>query len=163
MVEYQIQPSPILRTSKNVFSGGVEGLWTPTVTFSTPGDLNVVYQDRFGSYRRFGNLCYVDFQVITGSFTYATSADNLLIDGLPFVRATANNGWPDEYIGPLSWTGITKVGYTEIKLLISSTAPQIQFQASGSGVGVSKLTTLDVPSGGNIYLVGNVTYRIDAN
>jgi hypothetical protein len=67
--------------------GYAEGTWTPTVTFTTPGDVNVVYSSRLGIYTKIGRLVIVQFDIITSTFTFTTSAGLFQITGLPFTAA----------------------------------------------------------------------------
>jgi hypothetical protein len=44
------------------------GSWTPTLTFDTPGDLNVTYGIRIGGYIKLGRLVVAQFQINTVTF-----------------------------------------------------------------------------------------------
>jgi hypothetical protein len=69
-----------------------EGTWTPTLTFTTPGDLNVVYGSRVGLYTKIGDLVMVQVQVNSTTFTYTTASGDFFVSGLPFAHvATANS------------------------------------------------------------------------
>jgi hypothetical protein len=85
MAEYTLQPSPILRQSKQVYGSGVEGDWTPAFTFATPGDLATSYSFRVGRYIRLGDVVTVFFDVLctAGNFTHSTASGALRITGLP--------------------------------------------------------------------------------
>lgn len=62
-----------------------EGTWTPSLTFLTPGDLNVVYTQRTGYYTKIGNLVYVSAYIVASPFTHSTASGELRIGGLPFI------------------------------------------------------------------------------
>jgi hypothetical protein len=80
--EYTLQPSPRLRTAKNVFSEGVEGAWTPILQFNqVPTDYT--YSTQQGYYRLTGNLVFMNFKVaVTGANTKVGNAE---IGGMPFI------------------------------------------------------------------------------
>ena len=131
------------------------GTWTPAITFSTPGNLNVVYSLQEGNHVQIGSLLTATFGLSTTTFTHSTAAGNLQITGLPFpnVNPTGTRG------GALTWSGITKAGYTQIALTITSSS-LMQLTASGSGLSTSNVGTADAPSGGNLDLRGTVSYFI---
>lgn len=62
-------------------------VFTPTVTFATPGDLSVAYVARVCSYTKIGNLVFVSI-FIQFTPTYTTSAGNFIIADMP-VAGTA--------------------------------------------------------------------------
>lgn len=64
-------------------------IWTPTVTFVTPGDVSVVYSVRIGRYIKIGQFVIVWFQIQTSTFTHTTASGSLLITGLPFTPTNA--------------------------------------------------------------------------
>jgi len=65
-----------------------EGTWTPVLTFTTPGDLNVVYGTRTGTYTKVGNSARVDCNLVTTTWTWTTSSGTLAVTGLPFAAGT---------------------------------------------------------------------------
>lgn len=162
-MEYQIQPTPQLRTSKNVYAQGVEGRWTPVVTFTTPGDLAIQYAVQAGTYRKEGNKSFIDFMIETtaGGITHTTASGALNITGLPFASLTQNWGNVTASYGTLSWSGITKANYTHIIPQIAANgATTMQLTASGSGQAFSLVVAADVPTGGTLRLAGNAEYRV---
>jgi hypothetical protein len=136
-----------------------EGTWTPTITFSTIGDLAIVYDvsNRIGSYTRIGNRVMINFTVRTTSYTFTTAGGNLEISGLPF---TSGNLGEIVSCGSLIWAGITKVGYTQVTTRIPSNTSSIFFVATASALGTSSVTATDTPSGGTMVLRGSVTYQV---
>jgi hypothetical protein len=129
------------------------GLWMPSITFATPGDLAVSYGTRLGEYVRYGDLVSANFTVATTAFTYSTASGELRVTGLPFpvsgVLATR---------GAMAWGGITKAGYTDVVSTFQTAGTFIAFRASGSGVAVSNVVAADCPSGGTMDLRGSGTY-----
>lgn len=131
-------------------------LWTPTLTFATPGDLAVTYSSRFGRCTKIGNRVFGQFNLITSAFTWTTSAGALTITGLPAPHLTSAGS---ANFGPVIFSGITKAGYTSICSVIGSGASSLTFQASGSGVALSIVVAADLPSGGGVILQGNFDYE----
>jgi hypothetical protein len=137
-------------------SVSIPGIWTPTLTFATPGDLAVTYGTRVGGYIRRGKVMTYNFDVRTSAFTHATASGNLQLTGLPFASAGANQEW----YGSLIWTGITKASYTQVSARITEGVMLIIFGASGSGQTIANVTAADMPTGGTVQLIGSVTCRI---
>ena len=158
--EYELVASPQMREHKQVYDWGVEGEWTPTLTFGTPGDLAISYAfDRAGRYRRQGEIVDASFTVASTSFTHTTGSGSILITGLPFAPLNvASNGSP----GIVSWEGITKANYTHLTLYaaVVSSIPALRLVMSGSGQARAFLVAADMPSGGNVVLIGTVRYII---
>lgn len=136
-----------------------EGTWTPTVTFSTPGDLAVTYNtnQRQGIYTRIGNRVFIVFAVGTSSFTYTTASGNLQITGLPFA-AKVDAGIQN--IGSTVWGGITKAGYTQVVPRVNQNTSLIDFIASGSGVVQGNVTSADVLTTSTVVLRGTLIYEV---
>ena len=67
-----------------------EGSWTPTLTFSTPGNLSVTYTTQFGVYTKIGRLVHFELRVSASTFTHTTASGGLRIAGLPFPSSSAN-------------------------------------------------------------------------
>lgn len=132
------------------------GDWLPTVSFVTPGDLVVAYSAREGYFQRIGSRVFVDFRITTSTFTFTTSAGNLLITGLPFPVAT---GFPFALCCyALKFTGITLASYTEFyaEPLIGSS--NVRFSASGQGQTNALVIATMTPSGGNLQLSASMSY-----
>jgi hypothetical protein len=136
-----------------------EGSWTPIITFGTPGDLAITYSAtvQLGTYTRIGNRVIINFNVSTTSFTYTTASGTLRVTGLPFTSRNLNQ---DASFGGMQWTGITKVGYTQVTPRVTNNVSFIDFISSGSAVSAGSVTTTDTPSGGTVSLRGSITYEI---
>lgn len=130
-----------------------EGTWTPTLTCSTPGDLNVVYSVRAAIYTKVGRLVTASFVIQTSTFTRTTAAGGLLISGFPFAMSGITS-----VAGKLDWSGVTKAGFTDISLLLPSGSAVSQVIANGSGVARASVLITDLPSGGTVYLSGSIQY-----
>lgn len=68
-----------------------EGTWTPTITFQTAGDLNVVYSFNTGTYTKIGRLVTVHASIATTTFTHTTASGQIRIDGLPYAVSAAHD------------------------------------------------------------------------
>src|SRR3990167_9360487 len=61
-----------------------EDTWIPILTFGAPGNLNVVYTLRFGTYTKFGKLVFAVFTVMPSTFTHTIAAGDLIVSVLCF-------------------------------------------------------------------------------
>jgi hypothetical protein len=114
------------------------------------------YSEQTGTVFKIGNRRLAVFGV-AATMTHTTASGALRITGL--TEATVNEA---NYVvvGPLSWQGITKAGYTNIVANMNANTTIINFVASGSALGVSSAQTGDVPTGGTVILRGFVLYRV---
>lgn len=131
-----------------------EGTWTPTLTFSTPGDLNVVYSLRNGTYTKVGRLVTVTYQIVTTTFTWTTASGNCTISGLPFTVGGTRA------FGSMRWRGITKAGYTDMNTQANPATATALLTGSGSGVAFSFIVAADMPSGGTVELLATTSYEV---
>ena len=131
-----------------------EGSWTPTLTFSTPGNLAVPYSVRTATYIKVADLLFYSFTVFASPVTHTTASGNLLVTGFPHA---ASGGF---FVGSCSFEGITlPAGRTQIQTLIDQGTTQAQFSTAGSAVGINVITTANVPTGGQVVLIGAGCYR----
>lgn len=136
-------------------SGGLvtTGTFTPSITFTTPGDLAGAFSTQIGTYTRIGTLISASIQLTSSAFTHTTASGELRITGLPFtvdsVAGTSGDG---------DWGGITKAGYTDLVMRPIAGGTTARIAASGSGVAASAVTAADMPTGGTIRLNFTVTY-----
>ena len=129
-----------------------EGTWTMGVTFSTPGDLNVVYSSQSGRYTKIGRAFMYEGTVTTTTFTYTTATGTLRVSGLPLAPAA---GVPA--VSLARWTGVVSaVATPQIIGLVVST--NVQFEVMNVAAGTTAtLTQANAASGTNksIFLSGN--------
>ena len=127
-----------------------EGSFTPVITFSTPGDLNVVYSQQSGTYTKVGRQVNFWINLITTTFTHTTASGGLLISGLPF----AVSGNPPATMG--RWVGITSsVTTPQINAILNGST--IIFEVMNIAAGTtSSLTTANAPTAvqKNIFISG---------
>ena len=133
-----------------------EGTWTPVVTFTTPGDLNVVYSTRNGYYTKVGRQVTVRVEVVTSTFTYTTATGIIKITGLPFT--TSNSGNYDT--GALVYGGYTSVTNPVLVAVADASATQITFRGSGSGVAAIGPSITQFPTTSSVALIATITYFV---
>ncbi|MNS28870.1 hypothetical protein D3C72_608580 [compost metagenome] len=131
-----------------------EGTFTPTITFGTPGDLNVVYSVQTGTYTKIGRLVHFWVNLTTTTFTHTTASGALLISGLPF----AASGNPTACL--VRWVGVTSaVATPQMGSIINGS--NVQFEVMNVAAGTtSAITTANAPTGvqKNIFVSG--TYNV---
>ena len=120
-----------------------EGTWTPEITFSTPGDLNVTYGTQVGRYTKVGNQVTIIGVVETSAFTHTTASGNFIITGLPFSSANVSGLLTN---GSVTSQGWTKAGYAWLAPQIANAANTIYFQTYNSGSSVANVGVADTPT-----------------
>lgn len=129
--------------------------WTPTVSFTTPGDLAVTYAAQSGRWYKIGNLVYATFLISTSSFTWTTSSGSFVIGGLPLSQSAS----VQLAQGSIELQGVTVgAGYTHYTLANGAGSTQLRLRASGSGLSITELGTAQVPTGSSIILRGSIVY-----
>ena len=131
-----------------------EGNWTPTFTFGTPGDLNIVYSSQVGKYTRIGRTVHVEMTLATSTFTHTTAAGNATINGLPFTI-----GGTDATTLTGACGGYVNVTYPILGVQLFPTVSSIFLVKGGPGAG-APTTFVDFPSGGTLYITFQATYII---
>jgi hypothetical protein len=127
--------------------------WPPVFTFSTPGDLSVVYTTQTGRYARIGNIVIATFN-LTFTPTYTTASSTALITGLTLAPAISTVGYC--YTSAPSYPA----GTTSPLILIAGGATNIQIAASGSGATAANLTVANITSGAACTIIGSIMYAI---
>lgn len=132
--------------------------WTPTITFSTPGNLSVTYTVQAGDATIDGDEVRASFRIATSAFTHTTASGTLMVAGLGLTSANETNFVWD---GACTWGGITMPGgRTQIAVAMAANSTTFLFTASGSGVAPQNIAAADTPSGGTLILRGNLRFRI---
>jgi hypothetical protein len=137
----------------------LRGVWTPALTFATPGDLSVTYgaNNQLGTYELDEGFVTLMFRIFTATFTHTTASGALRITGSPFTAATLTSfAW----YGTMIFGGITKANYTQIVPRIQSATNIIDFLGSGSGQAVSQIAFGDCPTGGSMSISGSLRFPI---
>jgi hypothetical protein len=130
--------------------------FTPALTFDTAGDLAVTYSEQHGRVIKLGEYRLAFFGITTSAFTHTTASGAARITGLTDSSANVTN---NTATGALVWQGITKAGYTSVSVTMNPNLNYMSLVASGSGVGVSAVSTSDMPTGGTVVLRGALFYR----
>ena len=98
-------------------SGGKQGTWTPTFSFTTPGNLSVSYNaGRFGTYTCVnvtgGALVEVEAHITASTFTFTTASGTFIMGSLPYAMTNTSLG-PGGTItntnGNVTWTGAPRL------------------------------------------------------
>ena len=131
--------------------------WTPVLTFTTAGDLAVVYSVQNGYYVRNGDLLTAFFNITTTTFTHTTASGNVNITGLPL---TASSAVTLNYRGNVAVQGITKANYTDFTVHVGSGTSVAALHASGSAQNLATVQAADMPTGGTVVLQGVVQYIV---
>lgn len=141
-----------------LYSGPTRGIWTPALTFATPGDLNIAYTSQFGEWFLRDGLLTQHFYIVTSTFTHTTASGNLRITGLHLPSKTlATMQWA----GALSHLrGVTKASFTHFGVSVGSAATFLSILASGSAVTEAVLTVADLPTGTTKVFCGQITYPV---
>lgn len=131
------------------------GLWTPALTFATPGTLSVSYGTQLGAWIAFDEAVLLIMALVTSAFTPGTASGAMLVTGLPFPAANIAN---QNYYSACNIAGYTKAGYTSVLARLVGNTSQLDFVADGSGNANALLQAADMPSGGTIVLTCNLPY-----
>lgn len=132
------------------------GNWTPELTAATPGDLSVAYSAQLGQYRRINDQVFLNFKIVTSTWTHSTASGLLKITGLPFTPATQSGQ---------HWTGggtirFTKANFHAPAPIISSADPTIYWYVTGSGQAPTLLVVSETPSGTQVTAQGQLWYHV---
>ena len=145
----------ILNDHADFIDGNSSGTWTPTLSFTTPGDLSVTFSTQYGAWVRIRGRIRIEFNMQTSTFTHTTASGDLQISGLPF---TVKNLTASAGRGTLTFQGITKVNYTQFTPRALVNTKKFDFEASGSGQSRVVTDSGDLPTGGSIFLAGSLEY-----
>lgn len=130
------------------------GIWTPVLTFATPGNLAVSYTTQVGRYVQISsNVVLLHFNILTSAFTFTTATGAIQITGSPFTT-NATAGLSSR--GVLQWGGITKAGYTHINPSMGANSSLITINGSGSAQPISAVVAADTPTGGTVQFIGDI-------
>lgn len=132
--------------------------FSPQVTFSTAGDLSVVYTKQIGTASFNSGLMVMNLSLeFTPTFT--TAADELIITNLAS-NMTAFTQAGQVWEGTAYFENVTKANYTQFTPVISSAENNIKIRASGSGQALDWVKAANITSGVLTKLYITITYRI---
>ncbi len=129
------------------------GIWTPTFTFTTPGDLSVLYATQLGYYTKINRLVFLSCVLESASLTFTTSSGQVLVGGIPFTPQSIYS-----CKGTCSWFGITKAAYTQLSANLAGSASNVTFRFSGSGQPLFNIDPTCFTSGTNFGLNFSIQY-----
>lgn len=145
-------------SNANMLDDYEEGTWTPTLTFATPGNVNVVYSIRTGEYTKVGDTVALSMHINTSTFTQTTASGLAQVTGLPFPAKTTANHIYTGAVG--AFIGTVGTGFTYVASLLASAASLLTFAANncpdGSFVGYS---AAGFTTGVSKEIVTNLTYK----
>jgi hypothetical protein len=128
-----------------------EGVWTPVLSWSTPGTSTIVATARGGYYVKNGNLVTCSFYFDNATFTNGTATGYLNVTGLPFTSATTST---DVWGG----TPTLQIGFpTSLQSIIVGLGTSTANFRKNDGLG-GQVVVADV-SGSGKYLRGTFTYQ----
>jgi hypothetical protein len=139
-----------------------QGSFTPTVTFTTPGTLSVVYTVQYGAFTRVGSLVFITLRC-DFTPTLGTASGDFRVAGLPFLVAGGTNENPLASVVSSSSIAFPASTTDSIGVFIAGMT-QMGVRASGSGTAGANWGTTQIPNATarNIYLTG-VYYTDDSN
>lgn len=148
----------VASANANTLDDYEEGTWTPTLTFATPGNLNVVYSTRTGQYTKIGDTVCISWAISTSTFTHTTAAGAVQISGFPFTAKTVTGHfWGG---GVVSLAGL--VPGTNAFLTVNIAAGQAIAQIFGmdttSGA-IGVMSTSNMATGVNKSNIATIVYQ----
>ncbi len=131
--------------------------WTPVFTFSTPGDLSVVYTQQTGLYSRIGSIVHIIlYLACTPTFTTASGSVN--ITGLPFTSNSTSNNIS---IGALFVQAPNfPASTTSLFSQIAANTSLVTIFAAGSGVNAVNFGVTQFTTGVARTIQTNLTYLV---
>lgn len=152
---YNFPATQVPSADANTLDDYEEGTWTPTATFATAGNLSVAYTTRLGFYTKIGHRVFLDWSIVTSTFTHTTASGNFHLTGAPFTVAATH-----DICGSQSYGGITKANYSVFNPEPQTGQAYLIFLAAGSGQPVANLAVGDMPTGGTVVLRGQVSHLV---
>jgi hypothetical protein len=133
------------------------GIFTPNVSFDTPGDLAVAYTVQSGRYVKTGSRVDITVVIVTSSFTHSTASGALKIIGLPYT-STAVGG--NLAMGSIIFGGYNSATHPILVPMVNAAKNYIEFRSNGPGVAVANPVASAFPSGGVLVLEISITYTV---
>lgn len=135
-----------------------EGSWTPSMTFSTPGDLALSAVTATGRYTRSGNRVDVE-ATYTFTPTFTTSAGQFRLTGLPFTAANAANGSAFS-IRTITANFAWPAGKTQVTLYPVQSTTYAAIEGLGSGASPVDFAPANLTSGVTHTLAFSGNYQV---
>ena len=129
--------------------------FTPTITFSTPGDLSVVYTTQAGVYTRIGDYFW-GLAIVAFTPTYTTASGTFSIAGFPYASASTVYGTGSSETGNTTYPA----GRTYVLPRIGSSTTSVSLVSNGTGVTASSISTANMASGLAQTVRASISYPI---
>ena len=139
----------------------VEGIWTPSLTFTTPGDQSLgAYSRRGGIFTKNGNLVYYSF-IVQVVITHTTASGHLAVSGFPFTGLSTEGVF---YVGTASVQGVnapeSQPNMEQLQTFMRGSENLFKLSFSGLGEGVNEVIAVNVPSGGDVFWMSSGHVKI---
>lgn len=122
-------------------------LWTPTLSFVTPGNLATAYSVQVGRGIRKGNLFFYWVTVVATTFTHSTATGDFVIMGFPYACATVPGQTTPGAISGLGAGFTWPAGTTSLAALVTTGESQARIRAVGSATAAVSFGIANAPSG----------------
>jgi hypothetical protein len=133
----------------------VSGTFTPTYTFATPGDLNVVYSTQTGVFIKDKRIVWINVKLAASTFTHSTAASTFLIGGLPYACDLESGLSLIDINAGFSWTA----SYTGLGPRVVSGSSQCRIGQFRSANARATMDIANVPTGGTPAIEFSGWYR----
>lgn len=120
----------------------ISGIWTPTATFATVGDLGVSYTTQVGRYEIRGRTAYVSCE-IAFTPTFTTAAGELRIAGLPFLAENYGALTVRDLNANIAWPA----GLTSVSVGCAAGVSYFTLRGHGTGAASAAFTTAELATG----------------
>jgi len=143
-------------SAQRITLGLDEGTWTPTVTFTTPGNVAVTYSTQSGQYQRWGDRVHCQLALVF-TLTHTTASGSINIGGLPFTASSFHSNasmlYTSNVIIPASRTWVT--------LGVTASAAVATVIALGTATTASTMDIAALTTGATTYTFrGTFTYGV---
>lgn len=141
--------------------GQQSGTFTPTITFSTPGDLSVAYTAQLGRYIQIGKLVFVNLRIVFTP-TFTTASGQLRIAGLPVTSGDVGFSAGGSVLANIS-SATFPIGTTDVGLSALPLSTNLIIVANGSEVAQATIQASNITSGVSVTLVGSCVYEANTD
>lgn len=134
----------------------VRGVWSPTITCATPGNLTVAYGLQEGRYELWDGWVWLMWELETTTFTHSTASGEFQLIGLP--KTPVSFGM--KYAGTIPiWSGFSAAAWNNIGCYVEHGHDHIHFMKMKSGQTSVAVDIDDWNSGTTVHLHGIIRYR----
>lgn len=136
--------------------------FTPTLSFLSPGDENIVLSEAYGFYLVHGRLVTLTLRLTTSTFTHSTAAGKAVIGGLPYPVVDLGTA-SDDWYGACSFEGWSNANVAWIVAVVDggSDPGTMHLRYSRDNNTRLPIGASDMPSGGTVKIRASVSYLAD--